>query len=63
MEKQSMMRLKAAVSSSTSARSSAIRAWPFSATSENSFHRSSQPRLCEDRFATIVARAAPSAPI
>ena len=63
MEKQSMMRLKAAVSSSMRWRSSSTSFWPSTATSENSFQRASQPRLCALRLATMVARAAAKAPI
>ena len=63
MAKTSIMRLNAAVSSSTREVSSSIIFHPFSATSENSFQRSSQPRLCAERLATIVARAAPKAPM
>ena len=37
-------------------------AWPLSAQFENSSQRASQPALCEERLATIVPRAAPSAP-
>ena len=63
MARQSMMRLKEAVSSSMSLRSSFTSFWPSSATSENSFQRWSQPRLWADKLATIVARAAPKAPM
>ena len=63
IEKQSMMRLKAAVSSSIRLRRRSRRTCPSSATSLNSFQRASQPRLWEERFATMVARAAPNAPI
>ena len=58
-----LMRLKAAVSSSTSDSRRCISACPESAASENSFQRSSQPDLCADRLATIVPSAAPRAPI
>ena len=63
MAKTAMMRLNAAVSSSTRCRSSARTACPRSAQSENSSQRSSHPALCDERLATIVPRAAPSAPI
>ena len=62
-EKASMMAAKALVSSSTKATSSSFMAWPFSAQSENSFQRSSQPLLWAERFATMAPRAAPSAPM
>ena len=58
-----MILSNAAVSSSTRARSLFITACPLSAQSENSFHLASQPALCEERFATMVPRAAASAPI
>ena len=58
-----MMRLKAWVSSSTSASSSLMSDCPLSAQTENSCHLSSHPALWAERLATIVARAAPSAPI
>ena len=63
IERASMMRLKAAVSSSIRNISSSRTACPFSAMSENSSQRSSHPRLWAERLATMVARAAPNAPM
>ena len=61
--KAAMMRLNASVSSSTRCSRRSCRAMPSSATWANSLHRSSHPGLWLDRFATIVANDAPSAPI
>ena len=55
--------LNALVSSSIKRISSSMYTLPLSAQSEYSCHRSSQPALWADRFATIVPKATPIAPI
>ena len=58
-----MIFANAAVSSSTSFSRRSMTSCPFSAQSENSFQRASQPRLWAERLATIVPNAAASAPM
>ena len=58
-----MIFANAAVSSSTSFSRRSMTSCPFSAQSENSFQRESQPRLWAERLATIVPNAAASAPM
>src|ERR1700761_8741278 len=59
----SIILLNAAVSWSTNRNNSSLYCWPFAAQSLNSFQRLSQPFLCDDKLATIVANEAPSEPI
>ena len=63
IENTFMILANAAVSSSTSFNRRSMMSCPFTAWSENSFQRSSQPRLCAERLATIAPRAAASAPM
>src|SRR5688572_17908947 len=60
--KAAMIRLNALVSASTRPNNSLLRASAFSAQLLNSSHLSSQPFLCEERLATIPAKAIPSDP-
>ena len=61
--KAAMISLKASVSSSMRCMSLFMSFWPSSAFTLNSCQRSSHPRLCAERLATIAPRAAPSAPM
>ena len=57
-----MIALKEYVSSSTKNNNSSFSFCPFSAQTENSSHRASQPLLCAERLATIPPNAAPNEP-